>query len=395
MKRRALFVVFLCLFSVSVLSEAVFPDDSEKDALLESLRRAREDWIQNAVFCGHFTFRQQMFFSEEEAMAAETPDGGVRAHGFIAKLNHKYRLQTIHEHEKTEKVFGPLSEDAVANDRFGLTVRHMINTTEIDVPPSFDGGLEKVLVPNYIPSGISDYGSPCSFFGDWITVYDNVSERDFNIECTRKEDGRYLLTIARRNPDIEESVEELTIWTDGDSPVVEQITQTRKNSDHTMKTTSKVLEWKDCGGFAVPVRTRTVMGIQYAQQEGMDRDLWQISEWASDDLGEHPPREKDFAVRVQWGDLILHLKKPWWKRTIHIDKLTDRNYDPEIPDFLKNPDKYPPRKKRLREEDLYLKLGFSAVGLALIVLALVMKYRAWKRRKEPLRSDLIDARGIK
>ena len=32
MKRRALFVVFLCLFSVSVLPEAVFPDDSEKDA---------------------------------------------------------------------------------------------------------------------------------------------------------------------------------------------------------------------------------------------------------------------------------------------------------------------------------------------------------------------------
>ena len=107
-----------------------------------------------------------------------------------------------------------------------------------------------------------------------------------------------------------------------------------------------------------------------------------MSEWVSEDLGEHPPREKDFAVKVQWGDIVIHLKKPWWKRTVHIDKLTDRNYDPEIPDFLKNLDKYPPRKKRLREEDLYLKLGCSAAGLALIVLALILKYRKRKKRAD-------------
>ena len=385
MKRcHCLLFVLLSFVALFAAPQAAFPDDSEKDALIDRLRRAREDWIENASFCGHFTLRHQIFSSEEEAMAAETPDGGI-AHGFIAKLNHKYRLQTIHEHDKTEKVFGPLLEDTVANDRFGLTVRQMINTTELDdIQPSFDGGLEKALGPYYIPSDISEYGLPCSFFSDRITAYAyaNISETDFNIECTRKKDGRYLLTIARRDPDIEDSVEELTIRTDGDSPVIEQVTQMWKNSDRTMKTVSKVLEWRDCGGFAVPVRTRTVQGIQFAQQEGMNRDLWQMSEWVSEDLGEHPPREKDFAVKVQWGDIIIHLKKPWWKRTIHIDKLTDRNYDPEIPDFLKNLDKYPPRKKRLREEDLYLKLGCSAAGLALIVLALILKYRKRKKRAD-------------
>ncbi|MBQ3388329.1 MAG: hypothetical protein IJG60_03865 [Thermoguttaceae bacterium] len=382
MKRcRCLVFVFLSLFALFAAPQAALPGDSEKDALLDRLRRAREDWIQNASFCGHFTLRHQVFSSEEEAMAAETPVGGIRAHGFIAKLNHKYRLQTIHEHDDNVKVIGPLSEDTVANDRFGLTVSYMINTID-DTQPSFDGGLEKALDPNYIPSRISEYGLPCSFFSDRITAYAYayISETDFNIECTRKEDGRYLLTIARMIPDIEDSVEELTIRTDGDSPVVEQITRTRKDSERTMKTVSKVLEWRDCGGFAVPVRTRTVQGIQFTQQEGMNRDHWQMSEWVSEDLGERPPREKDFAVKVQWGDILIHLKKPWWKRTIHIDKLTDRNYDPEIPDFLKNPDKYPPRKKRLSEEDLYLKLGCSAAGLALIALALVMKYRARKKK---------------
>ncbi|MBO7708243.1 MAG: hypothetical protein J6S42_06130 [Thermoguttaceae bacterium] len=53
MKRRALFVVFLCLFSVSVLPKAVFPDDPEKDAPPASPAGAEEIAFPK---CGEISF---------------------------------------------------------------------------------------------------------------------------------------------------------------------------------------------------------------------------------------------------------------------------------------------------------------------------------------------------
>ncbi|MBQ6157951.1 MAG: hypothetical protein IJJ20_02945 [Thermoguttaceae bacterium] len=55
MKRRALFVVFFCLFSVSVLPEAVFPDDSERDAPPASPAGAEEIAFPK---CGEISFEE-------------------------------------------------------------------------------------------------------------------------------------------------------------------------------------------------------------------------------------------------------------------------------------------------------------------------------------------------
>ena len=74
-------------------------------------------------------------------------------------------------------------------------------------------------------------------------------------------------------------------------------------------------------------------------------------------------------------DFILHLKKPCWKRTVHIDALTDKNYDPEIPDFVTDPEKSPPSKY-----GVCFRWACAAAGLALVALALILKYRARKKK---------------
>lgn len=139
------------------------------------------------------------------------------------------------------------------------------------------------------------------------------------------------------------------------------------------------------GGVDVPARTRTVSGISYPRPTEADGDYWQASEWISVDLGERPPRKKDFEVKLKYGDFILHLKKPWRRRTIRVDKLTDKNYDPDVPDFVKDPQKYSAPKRSPREEGFGLRLGGAGAGLALIALALVLKYR--KRRKSAARGS--------
>ena len=69
MKRcRCLVFVFLSFFAFFTAPQAGFPDDSPRDALLESLRQARENWLQNASFYGNYTVKSGSFSSEEKVL---------------------------------------------------------------------------------------------------------------------------------------------------------------------------------------------------------------------------------------------------------------------------------------------------------------------------------------
>ena len=72
MKRcRCLVFVFLSFFAFFTAPQAAFPDDSEKDALLENLRRARIDWIENASFFAGDAAETEKFLEQAERARGE------------------------------------------------------------------------------------------------------------------------------------------------------------------------------------------------------------------------------------------------------------------------------------------------------------------------------------
>ena len=119
MKRLFCIAVFFC-FAVSfcLTPRPLFSGEGEKEALLNSLRRMQEDWIENASFCGHFTDRSGDFTSEEEAMTAELPADAESESGFLAKLGHRYRGLF----ESGEDPENAVCIDFVSNDRFSLRI---------------------------------------------------------------------------------------------------------------------------------------------------------------------------------------------------------------------------------------------------------------------------------
>ena len=363
MKRLFCIAVFFC-FAVSfcLTPRPLFSGEGEKEALLNSLRRMQEDWIENASFYGHFTDRSGDFTSEEEAMTAELPADADGESGFLAKLGHRYRCLS----ESGEDPENAVCIDFVSNDRFWLRIERRPESEQFRIPYSgtlreLSGDSEKGLA---IAATVSDF-SPWVFFGPFRP------DEGADIEYTQLEDGRVLLTFSKEIRGQVTNRMELTVRTDPDRPVVEQIVRTVETPVTTVKIVTKALEWKDCGGFPTAVRIRrTVHTASPAQAE----NVWNVVEWVSDDLGERPPRKSDFAVKVKFGEFVLHLKKPWWRRTVRIDALTDRNYDPEIPDFVTDPEKFPPPK-----HGLYFRWVCVAAGLALIALALVRRYRARKK----------------
>ncbi|MBR5414410.1 MAG: hypothetical protein IK105_00555 [Thermoguttaceae bacterium] len=381
MKPIVRIAVLFCLgFFFCPAPHTLFSAEDEKEALIKSLIDAREDWIQNASFCGNYTIKNGHFSTEEEAMTAEIPDGERVEHGFIAKLNDRFRYRFSSGTENGGRFTAKAVSDTVANKRFCLSVDHIIGEKD---PSPYNGNL--IEYPGDIEENLAagwGFATPMYYFSSAVYKFIKSAAEGSDFEYADQEDGRVLLTFTEERPNGHKRVEEVTVRTDLNRPVIEQFSLTNYTDkpDLTMKIVSKVLEWKDCGGFLLPMRHR-VMIHPYKPFPGTEP--WETVECSSDDLGGRPPRKKDFAVKLKYGDFILHLKKPWWKRTIHIDSLTDRNYDPEVPDFFKDPQQlqqFLTRKKRPHAEGFYLRLGGAAAGLALIALALVLKYRKGRKR---------------
>ena len=332
-RRRCLVFALLSFVALFAAPRSLFSEEGEKEALLNSLRQAREDWIRNASFCGNYTVRSESFTSEEEAMTAEIPNSGRGyEYGFIAKLNGKCRRQRgfSERGDNTDPAGAePIYFDTVANDRFCL---HIERRADRGVLQKFSGE------PGESLAVICVSGSPACFFSPYVYrfIESAVTGSDFGYV---REDGRVLLAFAEDvllafaedEQDHSRAVEKITVRTDMDRPAIEQIRQTfyaaESDSVPTMEIITKVLEWKERGGVLFPTRIRTAT---CSYKPVPEENVWETEEWVSDDIGERPPQEDDFTVRTERGDFILHLKGPQKERTIHIDELTEEDYDPSV-----------------------------------------------------------------
>ena len=327
-----IFVLF-CAAVGCLAAQNLFAEENEKEALLKSLRQAREDWIENASFYGHFTVRRGSFASEEEAMTAELDDAGAST-GFACKLKNKYRRQIVlPPRDRGGETVPQRTFDKIANDRFSVTSWR------------YDGDYRDEPRDGYIKK-LS--GKPGASFRDlnevttpwWVfTAKANLlySQREGagipDCEYTEPEDGRALLKVKATLPPMKEGFpglvldQEVTVRTDTEEPLVERIAMfIYEEGEETPvdKHILDILEWQECGGVPVPTRFRWVHGID-------DKQLmfppWRCLEFQFTDFGERQPADGDFKLEVRSGDNIPPLKRIPENNIIDIDAITDDDLD--------------------------------------------------------------------
>ena len=337
MKQTIRIAALFCAAVCCLAAQNLPAEENEKDALLKSLRQAREDWIENASFYGHFIHRSGRFASEEEALAAELDDAGADT-GFACKLKNKYRRQIIlPPRDRGGETVPQATFDKIANDRFSVTSWRNAGYY-LDRP---EGGYIKKLS-----------GKPGASFRDlnevttpwWVfTAKANLlySQREGaeipDCEYTKLEDGRALFKVKATLPPMEEGGsglvldQEVTVRTDTEEPLVERIvTFLYGEGKETpfVKQIVDILEWRECGGVPVPTRFRWVQGhIDPAVHKQLRFPPWTCWEFQFTDLGERQPTDGDFKLEVRSGDNIPPLKRIPENNIIDIDAITDDDLD--------------------------------------------------------------------
>ena len=334
MKQTIRIAALFCAAVCCLAAQNLISEEGEKEALLESLRQAREDWIENASFYGHFINRSGSFASEEEALAAELDDAGAST-GFACKLKNKYRRQIIlPPRDRGGETVPQATFDKIANDRFSVTFSR--NAGDYQDRP--EGGYIKKLSgkPGASFRDLNEVTTPWWVFTAKANLlYSQREDAEIpDCEYTKPEDGRALLKVRETLPPMEEGDsglvldQEVTVRTDTEEPLVERIvTFLYDEGKETpfVKQIVDILEWRECGGVPVPTRFRWVHGIiDPALQK---KPGWLCWEFQFTDLGERQPTDGDFKLEVRAGDNIPPLKRIPENNIIDIDAITDDDLD--------------------------------------------------------------------
>ena len=337
MKQTIRIAALFCAAVCCLAAQNLFSEEGEKEALLESLRQAREDWIENASFYGHFINRSGSFASEEEALAAELDDTGAST-GFACKLKNKYRRQIIlPPRDRGGETVPQATFDKIANDRFSVTFSR--NAGDYQDRP--EGGYIKKLSgkPGASFRDLNEVTTPWWVFTAQANLlYSQREDAEIpDCEYTEPEDGRALLKVRETLPPMEEGDsglvldQEVTVRTDTEEPLVERIvTFLYGEGKETpfVKQIVDILEWRECGGVPVPTRFRWVQGhIDPAVHKQLRFPPWTCWEFQFTDLGERQPTDGDFKLEVRSGDNIPPLKRIPENNIIDIDAITDDDLD--------------------------------------------------------------------
>jgi len=366
-----LFVLFFGICAIAV--------ETEDEALLTSLDAARESWLQNVSFYGNYTFKQTGFYSETEANTTDIEDRYIVAKGVICKLGDKYRLQAFYV-EKPEVVnsSGAVSKrsiDTIANKNFHA---HFYPEQGVDFPAS--GSLNKrgTNTVSNVVSHLQTFQTPFVFFLNPIAEISSSISMEQKYGLMNLEGGRILLSFEGKSANGSRHIKEVTIRTNEKIPVVEKITQHRFGNEGSNKplssSTKKVLEWKMCDGMNVPSRIRAVSG---SHKPVSGEDVWIVSEWRSDDLGNRSPTEKDFVLQLPPDVGLVGMNHYPMGGLFDIGKITDE-------DFLESGSPYFEQEtwgavELAPSRYVALRLTLTILGAVLILWGLVQMYRKGKK----------------
>ena len=341
MKRcRCLVFVFLSFLAFFTAPQAALPGDSPRDALLEKLLQARENWLQNASFYGNYTVKSGSFSPEEEAPATACDDAETKT-GFACKLKNKYRRQIVSPpYDRGGETVPQKVTNKIANDRFSVTYWRYDGDYQDDLFGPVDGFVKDLSgKPGASFRELREVASPWWVFtGQANPLYKGgIKIADFGY--TEQENGRVLLTFREQYPSMTEGKPgsildwEITVRTDTEEPLVERTVflmciEGEDTPSH--RQTVDILEWQKCGEVLVPARFRWVNGDPRdmgKNHPGFSK--WRCLEFQFTDLGQRQPTDEDFKLEIRPEDKIFRLKRIPENNIIDIDALTDDDYNPD------------------------------------------------------------------
>ena len=374
--------ICLCLASFLAVSGTAFSADSAKDELIEKIKTFQEDWTRNASFTGTFTFKSKQFFSEEEAAAAKIGEDDLWTHmaGRLSKKEGKYRMQ-LHElfQQGADAPNSPPSPefyDRITNGTFFIGLSRYKKGVKTDSP--FNGSLS--LMGDEPATSIGRAFKICQNPWTFITQIfkDPSGEEDLDessIEYSDIDKERAKLTATGKYGEKRRLVKEITVRTDLPEPEIEQITVLLYDNETDQieyKRIQKVVEWKISDGRKVPAEIRSEYG-HLNLGPGPFKEMWFVSEWKCDDIGDRPVEETDFIIKLDRKDRIAHLSSTFKKRKFNIDELTEDDYNPYVGDYADIPN-----QEFSSGKTFLIRLGLLVAGSALVVFGIL---RFYKERK--------------
>ena len=126
--KRLFCVVFLVVFlnfTNRLSAEDLPPAETSAadEKLLADLETARKTWLESVSLYGHYSFKQTVFFSEEDAQSKEIEDKQIVAEGLICKKQDKCRLQVLYKeppYGSPEEGFLNRSSDYIVNRNYRI-----------------------------------------------------------------------------------------------------------------------------------------------------------------------------------------------------------------------------------------------------------------------------------
>ncbi|MBQ3388666.1 MAG: hypothetical protein IJG60_05585 [Thermoguttaceae bacterium] len=325
--KRLFCVVFLVVFlnfTDRPFAEDLSPAETSvaDEKLLADLETARKTWLESVSLYGHYSFREVLFFSEEEARSKEMEDDKIIAEGLLCKKQDKCRLQVLYNNPpygSPEEGFLNRSSDYIVNRNY----RILYHPSQGKAFAS-DGYLTKVETDDIFASihDLYHLKTPFALFlepDDFrsVTIDSEPLYADLG-------EGRAKILFSGKDQAGCKSTKEVIFRTNSSVPVIESIVMRFYLSNKTLISTITALDWKESNGLEIPTRIRSMVGP--LRSANMDSDMWSVSEWKSEDLNSREPEDSDFVLKLDKGEKLAGMRYIPKNRLVDLDKITGSDF---------------------------------------------------------------------
>ena len=366
------FVFSMCFVANLFASESSSVSNTADAALLADLETARQTWLETSSFYGHYTYKRTVFFSEEDAESKEIDDKRIVSEGVICKKQDKCRLQVLYKkppRESSPGVYEDRSSDSIVNRDY----RILFNPSQ-GKSVSSGGYLTRVENENLGASilELSAQKTPFALFLDPINSFPGNMAIDSEPSYSDLGEGRAKISFSAADSIGNKSTKDVVIRISTRVPVIESIIMHFSNRDKTTTSSLVALEWRESCGLEIPTRLRSVYGPQ--RPVNMDKDIWIVSEWESDDLTSREPEDGDFVLKLNKGEKLAGMRTVPKDGLVDLDQITDDDLfeSGELDYSSYGSDTDSDRDQNL---PLWVRLFLSLVGAVLILLFFVTRKR--------------------
>ena len=340
------------------------------EKLLADLETARKTWLESVSLYGHYSFKQTVFFSEEDAQSKEIEDKQIVAEGLICKKQDKCRLQVLYKeppYGSPKEGFLNRSSDYIVNRNYRILYtpsqgKDFPSTGYLTRKENEDlSALIYDLVSMDTPLAL--FLNPIDSFTGEITTDSEPSYSDLG-------EGRVKILFSGKGQYVNKATKEIVFRINSKVPVIESIVTHYFCDDRTTTSSMVALNWIESGGLEVPTLIREFYGPQ--KPANMDTNAWIVSEWKSEDLDTREPEDSDFVLKLNKGEKLSGMRYIPKDRLVDLDKITDGDFlESGEPDRLVYEDGTAPGAA----PGLVWRIVLVIVGAGMILLALFIRKR--------------------